>query len=247
MPLSALRNVPMDYRLPLREIPSTLMALAQVPAIARPGSGVLEEAALESKFTKITVGGRALLERFGKPSTVTGPDCQGPPWELGDGKLFQYLCHVGHGFSSSTVLTSQQEVVERPLWMALGAIEAHLGFCQKLATRLERPGLLDALGHYRARERQAREDADVLRKLLLRPNAETHFPPPGRAAFPVPIRKQRSLEFSDCEAAPEGVRPLRCALRDHQDPAGHALHFVKEARIPVLALLREADPESLPR
>src|SRR5690606_30680509 len=58
-------------------------------------------------------------DRLGAPSRFTCPDCHGALWEIEDGDLLRYRCHVGHAFSGDVVLEAQDEESEHLLWALL--------------------------------------------------------------------------------------------------------------------------------
>ena len=85
MPLNALENVKVDYCLPLSEIPGTVVRLSELAPGHRNGSSASREAAIENAFAENAVmNGRKALDKIGRPSTFTCPECQGPLWELRD-------------------------------------------------------------------------------------------------------------------------------------------------------------------
>jgi two-component system chemotaxis response regulator CheB len=171
MPANALQNVNVDHVLPLAEIGAKLVELVRKPAGERPRHEVPPEVAIESAIARSTMGsmnGRAALEKLGRPSTYTCPECQGPLWELRDGQRTRFRCQVGHAFSAESMLTAQQDVVERALWVAVGAIESRIALWRKLAGRMKSPHLMELAKFYQAKESEAIRDLAELRQILTR-------------------------------------------------------------------------------
>jgi two-component system chemotaxis response regulator CheB len=170
MPLNAVQNVQIDHVVPLSQIAPTLVNLVR----SRPDRSrmrVSEEVAIETAIAKATMtrmNGRAALEKLGRPATFTCPECLGPLWELKDGDLVRYRCQVGHAFSAESMMTAQQDAVERALWKALGAIESRVALWRRISERMKGPRLQDLARFYRAKEKEAVRDLEELRGILTR-------------------------------------------------------------------------------
>jgi two-component system chemotaxis response regulator CheB len=179
MPLNALDSVKVDYCVPLAQIAPTLIKVAEAPRGERPGEEVSEEVAIETAIAKVSMNGRDALEKIGRPSTFTCPECQGPLWELRDGELLRFRCQVGHAFSAESMLTAQQDVVERALWVALGAIQSRVALWEKISERMKSPHLQELSEYYRAKKEDAQRDLDTLQAILTR-NGPTAAASPKR-------------------------------------------------------------------
>ena len=64
-----------------------------------------------------------LLDREGKLSGVSCPDCGGPMWEMGRGGQFRVRCHTGHVHGEQSLIAAQRSEVERALGVALRVLE----------------------------------------------------------------------------------------------------------------------------
>lgn len=168
MPLNALEAVQVDYCVPLSQVASTIVTAVQRPRGARPGGEVSEEVAIETEIASEHMNGRDALEKVGAPSTFTCPECQGPLWELRDGELLRFRCQVGHALSADSMLNGQQDVVERALWVALGAIQSRVALWDRIAERMTSPHLQQLSKHYRAKKDEAQRDLEALRSILTR-------------------------------------------------------------------------------
>lgn len=169
MPSNALQALRVDHCLPLNRIGPMLSSLAREPAAKGGRAPSPREARVEkaiAETTKSGLNGREALNRVGKPSTFTCPECQGPLWELRSGRLVRFRCQVGHGFTAESMLTTQQDVVERTLWAALGAIESRIALWKKITARMKGTHLRELAAFYRAKQSHAERDMAVLRGLL---------------------------------------------------------------------------------
>jgi two-component system, chemotaxis family, protein-glutamate methylesterase/glutaminase len=144
MPLSALREVEVDYTLPLGEIGPHLNRLAA-----------------ERSSKQHVRGGNQNM-----PSTLTDitcPDCRGTIWENQDGRFLQYHCRVGHVFSPKTMLAEQFASQEKLLYGAIVALEEGAALAERLAGKLG-PEVRDKLqGEARERLQQAQMVREILK------------------------------------------------------------------------------------
>ena len=96
MPESCIQNVDVDHVLQVAQMPEVLVRLAREPV----PQGVQDMSRAKHLQPDIAeVGTEALVtgEMPGPPSAFTCPECGGALWELRDGKLLRFRCHVGHG------------------------------------------------------------------------------------------------------------------------------------------------------
>jgi two-component system chemotaxis response regulator CheB len=180
MPLSALRRVEADYILPAEGMGSVLTELVMnghrsrstsrsnpartdaAPSAEHPDGDALETGALN-----------------GPPSPFTCPDCGGTLWELKDGALVRYRCHVGHGYSGDSLALAQNEKVEDALWSALRAIEESIELRRRMVARAESRNLKTILPGLKRDIADFEQRAEALRSILLEP-ARAPRPPRRR-------------------------------------------------------------------
>lgn len=170
MPQSAIDHVDVDWRLPVAQIAPALLALASgKPASAQPAQPQQPAPhwiAMENRFAR-GVGNMEQLEKIASPSTFTCPECQGTLWELHGQQPQRFRCHTGHGFTAKILGEVQHDKAEAAIWAAVRALQEKERLYLDLAAKAHawlHPG---AASEYGARARQAREQADVLRRTLL--------------------------------------------------------------------------------
>jgi two-component system chemotaxis response regulator CheB len=166
MPMNAAQTVKADYCVGLARLPAAILMAVEQQAGSPAEPAVAEEVAIENGIANMKVNGRQALEKIGTPSTFTCPECEGPLWELKDGDLLRFRCQVGHAFSSESMVTAQQDVVERALWVALGAIQSRIALWRRIAERMNQPHLRELAAFYRSKEQDAQRDLDALRAIL---------------------------------------------------------------------------------
>lgn len=125
MPLSALRYVEVDYKVPLAVMGATLTAIleAATPTAAVPPARVVHE-------SEILLGNGDFMEHLraiATPSTFVCPECEGSLWEINGSDPKRFRCHTGHGFTLRTLQHAQGEAADDAMWSALRALqEKHL-------------------------------------------------------------------------------------------------------------------------
>jgi two-component system chemotaxis response regulator CheB len=185
MPVHALARVRVDYCSTFRELPRllesltgddwlshakrsspTANALIGEPNGAEPAPPWPIEPAVELEMLKEAISPAKLTSQLGPPITMTCPDCGGPLWELRDGAIRRYRCHMGHGLTAATALAGQEQLVEHSLWVAARALEERAALLALMAAD-ERAAGREELGlEYSQRELKSRQNAARLRTLL---------------------------------------------------------------------------------
>ncbi len=155
MPEAAISTGMVDYVVPVAAMPQLLATLVE--------EEVAEEAmpAHEKKDEKKTD-----VERTGKPSAYTCPQCSGTLWEMEEGGLLRFACRVGHAFSGESMLEDQGEATERALWAAMRSLEERADLAGRMMHRARQKGHEFAEQMFRERMNEARHNTDVLRALL---------------------------------------------------------------------------------
>jgi len=105
-------------------------------------------------------------DRPGKPSAFSCPDCSGVLWEIREGQYTRFRCRVGHAFSPETMVGAQNETLEEALWAALQTLEDSAGLAKRLAANERARGHDWMAVRFDERERNARERAEVIRRLI---------------------------------------------------------------------------------
>lgn len=135
MPESALREVDVDFSVPISEMADLLIRLT--------GEETLEAREIsmdENKKTEIEV--RIALEdsafeagvmKLGAVSPYTCPDCHGVLIKIKDGKINRFRCHTGHAFSADTLLANVTERIEDSMWGAMREMEESIMLLREMS------------------------------------------------------------------------------------------------------------------
>ena len=166
MPESALRNVAVDYVIPLDEMGSLLISLvsADPPLGARSESPAIPpDLKLEAAIAERVVGTTEQVTQLGHHVPLTCPDCGGSLWEINQGSVLRYRCHTGHAYTAEALAESTHHALEETLWVALRMMEERKNLLTSMASH--------GPGHFTARQAERVEEIkghiNRLREFLL--------------------------------------------------------------------------------
>jgi two-component system chemotaxis response regulator CheB len=166
MPLNAMRTVEVDYVVPAADMTGIITRLVNE---ARPESEVTMPTHKNDEPDYAERGFSALEEGKlpGPPSGFTCPECGGALWELKDGEMLRFSCHVGHSYSPETLLNDKAAALEPVLWTALRALEENGEFLRRMAERARAQRLENIAEGYSARAEEIERRAHTVRSALV--------------------------------------------------------------------------------
>ena len=170
MPMSVMQDISVDYSVPLREIGPLLTKLAHEGVAEEGRYPVAEEIELEAKIAEQEMDSGELIEsveRLGRISRLTCPECQGALWEMNDEELLRFRCHVGHALSAESLSDGQAEKLEEALWSAVRALEEQMILAQRIVERARKANRLHAVTMFERRAEDAERNGGIIRQLLL--------------------------------------------------------------------------------
>jgi two-component system, chemotaxis family, protein-glutamate methylesterase/glutaminase len=88
-------------------------------------------------------------------------------WELQDDQWLRFRCRVGHAYSAEGLLRTQAEGLESALWSAFRALQENAALARRLAERARKNNQGLVLEKFETRSRNAEEQAELIRELLL--------------------------------------------------------------------------------
>jgi two-component system chemotaxis response regulator CheB len=162
MPESALRNVAVDYVVPLAQMGPLLQELVHRPLDQVPNT-IPEDLKTEAAIAERVVGTVDEVRKIGHQVPFTCPDCGGGLWELNEGKILRFRCHTGHSFTADLLLEKTQHSLEETLWVALRMMEERKNLLTNMAIRGE--GVWSV--HQEERLNEIKSHINRLREFLL--------------------------------------------------------------------------------
>jgi two-component system, chemotaxis family, protein-glutamate methylesterase/glutaminase len=170
MPSNVMQRMVVDYSVPLRQIGPLLDKLSRDLAEEEGGYPLAEEVEIEAKIASQDVEGSDLIasvERLGKISKLTCPDCHGALWEMNDKDILRFRCHVGHAYSSEALSDGQSQMIEVALWSAVRALEEQMMLARRIVERARNANHSRAAEMFEKRAREAERNSGLIRQLLL--------------------------------------------------------------------------------
>ncbi|WFU82095.1 chemotaxis protein CheB [Bradyrhizobium sp. CIAT3101] len=138
MPATALLRSQPDHVVSLAGMPALFEKLARQPAgETRPVASSLEYE------VNVASGGRGSMnemDRIGNRSVLACPDCHGIMWEINQGELVRYRCHVGHAYTAEIMSVALDENLKRAFGSALRALAERTALARKLEAQASASG-----------------------------------------------------------------------------------------------------------
>jgi two-component system chemotaxis response regulator CheB len=130
MPQNVINRAKPDHIVKLWAIPALLENLVHQPA------GQPSPVPYSLKYeVEVARTGRTVLEsmdHLGKRSVIACPDCGGVTWEIDEGDIKRFRCHVGHTCTAETMNFALDENLRRALASAQRALEERVALARKL-------------------------------------------------------------------------------------------------------------------
>lgn len=164
MPASAIDHAPVDLTLTAQQIGPALVQLASRDLVPRPTTGqdwidienrlIVKESDMED------------LDKIGKPSSLTCPECGGALWEISLPGPIRYRCHTAHAFTAKVLESLQASAVEDAIWGAVRALHEQERLFTKMSESSQQLGHTISSAEYLAKAQQARKHSQALRELV---------------------------------------------------------------------------------
>jgi two-component system chemotaxis response regulator CheB len=170
MPLSVMHDTKVDYSLPIRDIAPMLVDLAHEPVEEEGRFSVPDEIEIEARIAEQQMEADELIasvEKLGKISRLTCPDCHGALWEIHDTDLLRFRCHVGHAYSAESLNEGQSQMLEAALWSAVRALEEQMILARRIVERARKFNHTHAVVMFERRAQEAEEHSAMIRRVLL--------------------------------------------------------------------------------
>jgi two-component system, chemotaxis family, protein-glutamate methylesterase/glutaminase len=167
MPQSAIDRIDVDFIKPASEIGRLLGELVSESSESSAPLGEEEADVSEGVISVLRLDG------IPPPSPFICPECRGALWEVQDGAVVTYRCHVGHAYAQDTLLSQQAINIEQALWSAVRGFEERAELQRRTALRMD-IGNDDLRGRLVEGAREQQQMADVLRALVIGPQYEQH-------------------------------------------------------------------------
>ena len=136
MPETALRNVDIDYVVPLAQMGPLLDEITRT-TVPKGAISIPEDLKQEAAIAERVVGNTEAITQIGHQVPLTCPDCGGSLWEVNEGRLLRFRCRAGHAYTADGLLRDSQQALEETLWVALRMMEERKNLLSNMAVRGE--------------------------------------------------------------------------------------------------------------
>lgn len=161
MPLTALNRAKPDHVVRLADMPALLESLVHLPAgEARP---LPYSVKFEVEIARTGRSGMDEMDAFGRRSVLACPDCGGVMWEIDEGDLSRFRCHVGHTYTAEMMSLALDESLRRALASALRALEERVALAHKLQSQAKAGGHRLLMETWAAKVKEFENEMDIIR------------------------------------------------------------------------------------
>jgi two-component system chemotaxis response regulator CheB len=108
------------------------------------------------------------MDRIGKRSVLACPDCHGVMWEINEGELVRYRCHVGHAYSAEVLSLALDDNLRRALGSASRTLDERIALVKKLEREANLTDRTQIASSWAAKLREFEQEAKVIRDSIRR-------------------------------------------------------------------------------
>jgi two-component system chemotaxis response regulator CheB len=166
MPTTALSRSKPDHVIGLAGMPALFEKLVRQPAgqASPPPKGIQ----YEINVARGARGSMSEMDRIGRRSVLACPDCHGVMWEIDEGELVRYRCHVGHAYSADLMSLAINENLTRALGSALRALDERIAIAKKLQKEASDAGKTRIAESWARKASEFEDEAKVIRDSVAR-------------------------------------------------------------------------------
>jgi two-component system, chemotaxis family, protein-glutamate methylesterase/glutaminase len=166
MPMTALNRAKPDHVAQLKDMPALLASLAHEPA--GEAKALPRSVQFEVEIARTGRSDMDHMDKFGRRSVLGCPDCGGVMWELEEGDLSRFRCHVGHTYTAELMSLALDENLRRALASAVRALEERAALARKLYHQAKNSGHRLLAETWAGKMREFERETDIIRDSTLR-------------------------------------------------------------------------------
>jgi two-component system chemotaxis response regulator CheB len=168
MPENAIRQVAIDYVLPVAQLTTQLVQLAGEDVSETPQVSMEENEKTKTEI-RIAADETALglnLFKYGQPSRYACPECHGVLTQIKEGPLARFRCHTGHAYSIDTLLAAITEQIEDNLYGAIRGSDESVILLNRLGDQLADANQPKQAGLYFQKAQEALRRGELIRQAI---------------------------------------------------------------------------------
>jgi two-component system, chemotaxis family, protein-glutamate methylesterase/glutaminase len=164
MPNSAIKHVEVDHVVDADAMGGLLSSLTR--QIAGPTPEIPLTLRLEAAIAAQELSDMRADDLLGRPSRFSCPECHGALWEIEDGAMLRYRCHVGHAYNADAVLSGQGEEIDRLLGTLLRSHQERAALAERMSVHERKRGRASLADQLARRAIDYGRNAELIRELL---------------------------------------------------------------------------------
>jgi two-component system chemotaxis response regulator CheB len=102
------------------------------------------------------------LDKMGNRSTLSCPDCGGVMWEIENGDLVRFRCHVGHAYTAEVMGLAMDDSLRYALASAQRGYEERVALLERMHERATGQGHPHLAETWRQKAAEYRAEADII-------------------------------------------------------------------------------------
>ncbi len=168
MPENAIREVAIDYIVPVSEMAALLTRLCAETVDQSPDieDGERSKMGAEVRVASDENTFDVNIPQYGEMSKLACPECQGVLTLLKDGALSRYRCHTGHAFSPEALLEAISEKIENNLFAALRGVDEHVMLLNHMGDHFAEANHRKEAARYFRKAREAEQRVALIREAI---------------------------------------------------------------------------------
>ncbi|MBV8509694.1 MAG: chemotaxis protein CheB [Xanthobacteraceae bacterium] len=166
MPATAMARSNPQHVVTLAALPGLLAELVHEPAGAP--TAVPNTIKYEVEVAKSGQASMSNLDRIGRRSVLACPDCHGVMWEIDEGDLVRYRCHVGHAYTAELMSLALDENLTRALGSALRALDERIALAGRMSRQADESNRPHLAQSWSQKAQEFQREADVIRAAISR-------------------------------------------------------------------------------
>ncbi|QJD81591.1 chemotaxis protein CheB [Spirosoma rhododendri] len=168
MPENAIRQVAIDYVLPVAQLATQLVQLVGEDVSETPQVSMEENQKIKTEI-RIAADETALglnLSEYGQPTRYACPECHGVLTQIKEGPLARFRCHTGHAYSVDTLLAAITEQIEDNLYGAVRGVDESVILLNRLGDKLADANQPKQAGTYFQKAQEALRRGEIIRQAI---------------------------------------------------------------------------------
>jgi two-component system chemotaxis response regulator CheB len=169
MPENALKEVAVDYKVPVADMAELLTRLSAEPVPTRNMEEQMEKDQRTELEIRIATGDNSLSRnaiQFGEPTPYACPECHGVLSALKEGRRIRFRCHTGHAYSANSLLIELTSSIEDSLWNAIRGIEESIILLNHMGDHFAETNQPKLAAGYFLKAREADQRMNTVRQVV---------------------------------------------------------------------------------